>query len=66
MDMRKLDARWDVDVPRPDLDEGDPLEPDRVHFGIRLGRGRHQGNDMSSPDRDPALVESVGRTSNEA
>jgi len=65
MDMRKLDARWDVDVPRPDLDEGDPREPDRVHLGIRLGRGRHEGDDMSSLDRDPALIESSRRPSND-
>jgi hypothetical protein len=37
-----MDARWDVDVPGGDSDESEGPESERVHFGIRLGRGRHE------------------------
>lgn len=46
--MRKLDARWDLDVPGGDTEEGETSDPERVHFGIRLGRGRHEAGQMAS------------------
>lgn len=58
--MRKLDARWDADVPRPDTNEGEVAEPDRIHLGIRLSRGRHE-----TEDRDHALSESLTRDRDE-
>lgn len=54
--MRKLDASWDVDVPGPGVEEDDQDEFRRVHFGIRLGRGRHQTEDTSLPVPEPTLV----------
>ena len=52
--MRKLVARWDVDVPRSMVDEGEVSEPARIHLGIRLGSGRHE-----TEDGDNALPESL-------
>ncbi len=44
-EMRKMDARWDVDVPDGDTDGSEGPESERVHFGIRLGgRGRHEAD----------------------
>lgn len=56
MEMRKLDARWDVDVPRPDVDEGERAGSDRVHLGLRLGRGRHATHEASAFERDHELA----------
>lgn len=46
--MRKLDARWDVDVPEAENEEGDRPDSERVHFGLRLGRGRHEAERLAS------------------
>lgn len=55
--MRKLEARWDADVPRPDADEGEAAEPDRIHLGIRLRRGRHETDEAATMEGDAKFAE---------